>query len=232
MAQAMCSVEECARMAEHCGWCGMHYQRWRIHGRMELVPRRRAEPRFCYIEGCTRPGRVKRGMCPVHYNRWQHHGDPVLVPPPRRHRRAEDDVGRLRCTRCSEWLPPEVFRIDKRGYRSSWCNPCKQAFTQAWRLANPVDRAQKRTSALLRRYGMTTADFERISRGQGDVCAICCEVPISNSIEGRLHVDHDHTTGAFRGLLCQNCNRGLGMFRDNPGFLITAAAYLTQRESP
>ena len=56
------------------------------------------------------------------------------------------------------------------------------------------------------------------------VCAICGNV---RSSDGRaLAVDHDHVTGEVRGLLCNFCNRGIGMFRDNPRLLGRAALYL------
>jgi hypothetical protein len=56
------------------------------------------------------------------------------------------------------------------------------------------------------------------------VCEICGE---TNPTDKRsLAVDHDHATGAFRGLLCDNCNRGLGLFRDDPVRLQRAIWYL------
>jgi hypothetical protein len=59
-------------------------------------------------------------------------------------------------------------------------------------------------------------------REQGGTCAIC----------GRPdpeHVDHDHDTGAVRGILCVNCNGGLGQFRDSIDSLLIAASYLESR---
>ena len=60
-------------------------------------------------------------------------------------------------------------------------------------------------------------------REQGGVCAIC----------GRPdpeHVDHSHETGAVRGILCFNCNGGLGQFRDSIDALLAAATYLETRD--
>ena len=55
--------------------------------------------------------------------------------------------------------------------------------------------------------------------GQGGVCAICRAAPAA-------HVDHDHSTGAVRALLCFNCNGGLGQFRDDPAVLQAAVFYV------
>lgn len=66
---------------------------------------------------------------------------------------------------------------------------------------------------------------------QGGRCAIC-RTPVANILEydgdARLstHVDHCHTTGAVRGILCRDCNTGLGGFRDDPERLRAAMAYL------
>ena len=64
---------------------------------------------------------------------------------------------------------------------------------------------------------------------QGGVCAICEKPERSTSRYGRikkLAVDHDHDTGAVRGLLCANCNKGIGNLGDDPDILIAGAAYL------
>lgn len=75
-------------------------------------------------------------------------------------------------------------------------------------------------------YGMTVDDYNQRLRDQGGVCAICKSQGPSDK---RLVVDHDHTTGAVRGILCSNCNAGLGMLQDNATLLDEAAAYLRSR---
>ena len=65
--------------------------------------------------------------------------------------------------------------------------------------------------------------YEFMLKNQSGVCAIC-EKKCSS---GRaLAIDHDHSTNKVRGLLCNRCNRGLGMFMDDPKLLSTAALYL------
>jgi Recombination endonuclease VII len=58
---------------------------------------------------------------------------------------------------------------------------------------------------------------------QDNRCAICSH---ESSAPGDLIIDHDHQTGRVRGLLCSNCNSGLGFFRDNSAALLQAVAYL------
>ena len=76
-------------------------------------------------------------------------------------------------------------------------------------------------------YGLTSAEFDAMLAGQGGVCAICgtAEWP------GRAnapHVDHCHESNQIRGILCHDCNIGLGNFKDDPTRLMAAVAYLAK----
>lgn len=77
--------------------------------------------------------------------------------------------------------------------------------------------------SLKRKYGLTQKEYTEMLDKQKGVCAICGGV-----CTRRLAVDHDHETGKVRGLLCNNCNRGLGHFQDNVGFLDAAIRYLKE----
>lgn len=84
--------------------------------------------------------------------------------------------------------------------------------------------------SLWRNYKMTPAEFNDMWAKQSGQCLIC-EVhmrPRGRHAES-VCVDHNHETGAVRGLLCRNCNHGLGMFTDNPKSLRAAAAYLEEK---
>ncbi len=70
-----------------------------------------------------------------------------------------------------------------------------------------------------RRYGIGQVEVDELLAAQGGRCAICGAVDPE-------HVDHDHRTGWVRGILCFNCNGGLGQFRDNPKLLTEALTYL------
>jgi hypothetical protein len=90
-------------------------------------------------------------------------------------------------------------------------------------LAYDPDRARDYNRRYL--YGIGTAEAEEILTRQGGNCGICGNSEWGGR-HGRPHVDHDHATGRVRGLLCDNCNNGLGRFGDDPTRLRAAAAYV------
>ncbi len=74
------------------------------------------------------------------------------------------------------------------------------------------------------RYGLSQSQIDLLLVAQGGCCAIC-RAPESGHTTG-WHVDHDHATGAARGVLCHGCNVGLGFFKDSADNLRSAADYL------
>lgn len=79
-------------------------------------------------------------------------------------------------------------------------------------------------TTLRKKYGITRADYDEMLRKQGGTCAIChCHQRYQ-----ALAVDHDHKTGFVRGLLCVNCNRGLGRFFDSELRVTRASEYLKE----
>lgn len=79
-------------------------------------------------------------------------------------------------------------------------------------------------SSLKNKYGLTLKGKEELLTDQGGMCPICKTVL---AVKGS-HVDHNHTTGEVRGLLCGKCNTGLGQFSDSPELLLAAAKYLAE----
>jgi hypothetical protein len=75
---------------------------------------------------------------------------------------------------------------------------------------------------------MTIEDYDTAVAVVGGVCEICKNPPSGsrNGIPLSLCVDHDHATGAVRGLLCSNCNSAIGLLKDDPERIRRAAAYL------
>lgn len=80
---------------------------------------------------------------------------------------------------------------------------------------------------LLRQYGITLDDYNKLAEQQNYRCAIC-KKDKANSVRKGLYVDHCHTTMKVRGLLCQKCNQGLGLFDDNSTYLEQAILYLNR----
>jgi len=90
--------------------------------------------------------------------------------------------------------------------------------------ARYTDSGKRRLDRHFRKYyGITLDQYDALWTSQGGICAICRKAPN----HGRpLHVDHCHSTGVVRGLLCMHCNRGVGGFMDNPDWCEAAARYL------
>jgi hypothetical protein len=117
------------------------------------------------------------------------------------------------CTMCDEFKPWSEFTPRKEvpsGHTSS-CKQCRNA-----RYANT-----NRASRYQREYDITLEEYEALLEKQNGVCGIC-KKPQSTF----LCVDHDHTTGEVRGLLCTPCNRGLGLLGDTLNSIENAYDYL------
>ena len=101
-------------------------------------------------------------------------------------------------------------------------------------IANLTAAERKRDAYLRRTYGLGLEDYLRLLSSQGGGCAICGKTPEQE--RRNLAVDHDHTTGRIRGLLCALCNhRLIGRHRiglDSPARLRAAANYLDREYHP
>jgi len=76
------------------------------------------------------------------------------------------------------------------------------------------------------RYDMSVEDYETLLNKQNGVCAICGSESSGHKSKNRLSVDHCHSTGKVRGLLCSHCNSALGHFKDSPILISKALDYL------
>lgn len=94
-----------------------------------------------------------------------------------------------------------------------------------WRSLPMGGFVRKRTAASLSKYGLTVEQYEAMEDEIDGMCPIC-------SVSQRLVVDHCHLTGKVRGLICNRCNRALGMFRDSPGRLERAIEYIVNHYGP
>lgn len=119
---------------------------------------------------------------------------------------------------------PEHCKARARKYRE---NGGKETL-QVWRKANAEHiREYSRAQRYKKAYGITVEEYEQKLREQGGHCALCPRTPEQDRF-GNLCVDHDHDTGALRGILCHVCNSGLGKLGDNEAGLLRALAYVRQ----
>lgn len=129
---------------------------------------------------------------------------------------AGDPGGRLtKCKFCAK-------EFDTGSSRRKYCSSeCKHKQTLA-------DRIPKNKEYHLRQeYGLSLEQYDGLAEMQNGACAIChASISRGGWKYDSLVVDHNHSTGAVRGLLCRHCNTGLGFFFDRPDFLRNAADYL------
>ena len=132
------------------------------------------------------------------------------------------------CTKCGEEKPISHYTQSQ---TNKWCRRCRNEYATNWRVRN-LERTQEisRDSAWranLKKYGLTEDQYYQMLEDQDGVCLICGKAPDLDSTRNtRLCVDHDHTTGKVRGLLCNTCNRVLGMVKDNTTTLHSMIEYL------
>lgn len=113
---------------------------------------------------------------------------------------------------------------------------CCSARALQWYVDNPERAsANKRKANLAKNYGLTVAEYNAMLLDQGGVCAVCGkDEPNEHGRTGkkfRLSVDHCHETGSIRGLLCQRCNRAIGLLGDDPTLMRKAISYLLRHHA-
>jgi hypothetical protein len=127
--------------------------------------------------------------------------------------------------RAKEWYgkPGNREKAIARVQRWQEDNPARRAVQEKrWRESGGKARSGRK-SHLKRTFDLTPAEYEIKLAEQQGVCLICGRPP---AVGKTLDIDHDHKTERVRGLLCRNCNHGLGKFGDDPLVLSSAIAYL------
>ena len=125
------------------------------------------------------------------------------------------------CTQCNQ--PKELSEFHKHKQGKNGVRPaCKEC-----RKAEPYNPRVQLNRYLKSTYNITLQQYDEMLLEQGGVCAICgSDYP---GYYGRFAVDHNHETNEVRGLLCNQCNVGLGALQDSPDILLKAAHYLLNR---
>ena len=121
--------------------------------------------------------------------------------------------------------PEKVKRYKKQDYQKHSKRIKKQL--EKWRKDNPEKIKQvARKASIKRNHGLSYEDWLQLWENQDGKCAICGKFFITPS---NAYVDHDHKTDEIRGLLCNKCNWGLGMYDDDPELLMSAIRYLKNK---
>ena len=128
------------------------------------------------------------------------------------------------CSKCKDFKDLSLFSVRKNrtsGVQSA-CKECRNS--------SPKNRdiEKEREWGLLKNYNLSSEEFEKILLSQNNCCAICGinQDKLKGGIKKHLCVDHCHNTGEVRGLLCDKCNRGIGLLGDNVDTLKNAVSYL------
>lgn len=159
----------------------------------------------------------------------------------------------LKCSTCGLSKNTGEFSVDnyskrrggtKRGYTYS-CLECLRKYRKKRMLNNPKpfvrrnakrreqykdpkERQRQRNAMMKSRYGLTGRQYNALLKKQGGVCAICGNKS-NHKTQKYLHIDHNHSTGIVRGLLCIRCNTVIGSCKESIEILNKAAKYLYHR---
>jgi len=125
-----------------------------------------------------------------------------------------------KCYSCKEKkdlseFPSHSGKPHNKGYQCKLC--CRGS--QKGKYTKEEISVKNKKAMMKMKYGLSLEQIEQMKKDQNFKCKIC-------KVETRLAVDHCHTSGRIRGLLCIKCNTGLGMFLDNVLFLKSAQEYL------
>lgn len=136
-----------------------------------------------------------------------------------------------RCKDCAKRRPTEDFRLNPvTGLPYSRCIECRPRHNarEQKRYVPLSKQEQSRNDNWKRKYGITPADYALMLEKQNGLCAVC-ETDSPGGGKGFFVVDHCHSSGVVRGLLCWNCNVGAGHLRDDPELVHKMEVYLLQK---
>ena len=145
------------------------------------------------------------------------------------------------CKLCNEYKSIDNFQ--PQGYQCRECRNEKQRaywaslpedvriarqkngeYQRAWKSNNPEKSKElSRKTHIMRKFGITIAEYDSMLAAQNGVCAICED---TCSTGYKLAVDHNHITGKIRALLCKNCNTAIGLLKENTNTMNKAINYL------
>jgi len=121
-------------------------------------------------------------------------------------------------------------REQEREHKQQWRADNRERYNTYGRDYRARNRDRFRRYDLRHRYGVTPEWYDKQKALQGGRCAVCGTTDTGDKRWGRFCIDHNHTTGAVRALLCSSCNRVLGLFKESAARLRAAADYLEKHQ--
>ncbi len=216
-----CSIEGCESPSMGRSWCSKHYERWKRNGDPLLITREepgRYTNVICRAPDC--PGETKAlGLCGMHYARWCKFKSLDLPPRKPRPRKNCSIQNCRKPVECREMCGLHYQRWRQHGDPNILAillpvPPCA---------APDCENRTAKCGVCWKHYRWYRKEFHEKQHG---LCAICA-IPEAESPGKKLCLDHNHSGDLLpRGLLCRNCNSGLGHFKDNPERLAVAITYL------
>lgn len=141
-------------------------------------------------------------------------------------RRGDNARGKV-CPQCKQFKAEEEYGVrsvkNSLGvpHLKSWCRQCERTAPKP-----KQSKEYRRKHHLKWRYGISHEDYVQMLSDQGGGCAVCGTTEIGDQRASHFHVDHCHTSGKVRGLLCMGCNAAIGSAGDDPSRLRALADYL------
>ena len=175
----------------------------------------------CAIKGCKKAVKA-RGWCCMHYARWLATGSTYRAPKPQ-----GCSVEGCSANHYAKGYCRKHYGQFKRGNRPQLhklCLHCNEVILDRVTHADlhfECLEARAKDIRYKREYGIKLSEYEELKIFQQHKCAICFKPS-----DDPLHVDHDHYTGFVRGLLCGDCNRALGLLKDNIDAIEGALGYM------
>lgn len=184
--------------------------------------------RTCEVEDCQQPFLAK-GCCKTHYRRLRRFGDPLAGPLP--HHMRDTPEGRV-CRGCNVRKPLTDFAPNaaNRLGRTTMCRPCHKLYVKDLVAGHTPERREQSLalaaqSTARSHFGISRDEFAALFPDGVGVCSVCGSTKRTPG-RRRLSIDHDHVTGAVRGILCHPCNSALGLCGDDPARLRALADYV------
>ena len=227
MKEKSCSVKGCSNIAEAKGWCQKHYMRFQRHGHVLFTRQsdwgsREKHPLYKSWNWLVRRYSASGDLCQEWLDLWK------FVECVK-----ERPVGNFTLTRKDDQKPfsPENYYWREYTPKSSEEREDHRLYANRWRREKSASDPDFEFGRSLKRYyGITKDQYFEMHERQNGVCVICDkpEVSVDKKTQKirRLAVDHCHTTGKIRGLLCGSCNKALGSFKDSIELLNKAINYL------